>query len=108
MEKTKYKWAGDQQSILSLYNVNRAKCDEWIGHLTNLIQSFIPMHLGDIIPIEALIVWAEQDPKRIKWLLEKGYIEEVQSEMEKWEDEGRNGMTHTEKIEWAKRMPRQD
>ena len=98
------------------------KCGEFCEEYGKLLAFMKPNTLTQTIYFNDLITWAEQDPKRIKWLLEKGYIEKSKSDIDKWFDEipemvsasigtvgkkvsiGPKGKDKL--IEWAKRMPK--
>ena len=96
-----------------LYEQHKHECPEFFKHLGDLLYDLKPSHMGGYFKQDSLIAWAEQDPVRIKWGLEKGYIEEVQSEMDKWEREmpslfGDATTLSRSFLEWAKRMPSED
>ncbi len=82
MDKPKYKVAKNVTlSIGTLYLANKNECGEFFKQLTALMDDLRPATVGDPFIAADFIAWAEKDPKRIKWLIEKGYIEEVQLEV---------------------------
>lgn len=102
-------------NVTQLYENHKHECPEFFKHLGDLLYDLKPSHMGGYFKQDSLIAWAEQDPVRIKWGLEKGYIEKVQSEYDKWLGEcpfQRGSYTFDfakeEALKWAKRMPSKD
>jgi len=110
MDKPKYKikTGSRQATVWNLYKDGDGNCVEFQKHLANLmvVVGGNPT-LSEKIDADILIQWAEQNPKRIKWLVENGYIELVESAYALWEKEAEiGGKTPSQTIEWARRMPR--
>ena len=110
--KQQYKSTTKRRAYVGVYGeVIKDGCSETVKHYTDLIYTLQPLDLNSTISFDHLIAWAKHDPKRITWLLEKGYIEKVESKYDRWVDEcpfkscnmGKNTQTY---IEWAKRMPK--
>ena len=105
-EKPKYK----QLKLItpgSAYQDGDINCRQFADQFNDFIQYAQPITLTSDISFDKLMEWAEQDGKRIKWLIENGYIEEVQSAYDKWAKEADiGGKTPGQLIEWAKDMPR--
>ena len=104
-----YKWLkGISVTINEMYtDVVKTACAEAYKHFGEMLYALDIKRMDDCVLITDLIHWAKLDKERINWLLEKGYIEKVESEMEMWEKEAKRGMTLKQKLEWAKRMPKE-
>ena len=120
----KQKYIGGKLTTLTtLYFVAvNDSCSEVLTHYNDMVSTIKPRTTEVMIDLDKLIEWAEKDPNRITWLLEKGYIEKVESEYDKWVGEcpfistnlSKTIQTYQEKfgclpvswIEWAKRMPK--
>ena len=68
-------------NAIYLYEHHKHECLEFFSHFATLLHDLKPSHIGGWFKQDSFIAWAEQDPARIKWLLEKGYIEEVELEV---------------------------
>jgi len=98
-----------------LYEQHKHECPEFFTHFASLLHDLKPSHIDGYFKQDSFISWAEQDPRRIKWLLEKGYIKEVKiSAYDYWvnecpcEPKGPNqnvSFLPDHYIEWAKRYP---
>ena len=105
-DKPKYKWTGKKLYLIDI--AKEATAIEFKSFIENYFNrahkhSLKTIATGiEVYVTDRLIKYAEKDAIRnecfIKCLIDKGYIEEVQSEYGKWE----------KVIEWAKRMPREE
>lgn len=64
----------------NFYKDGDITCQEFSEQFFNLLKVLQPPTLHAVIHTTDLMIWANLDSKRTKWLLEKGYIEEVQSD----------------------------
>ncbi len=113
--KPKYKITGKKlylKDIALSATENQFNC--FIKNYFNLTyaHSYKTIALGvEVLVHNALIEYAEDHDCFIEFLIKKGYLEEVQSEYDKWVDEWPSPGVRLENyqelsIEWAKRMPR--
>lgn len=111
-DKPKYNETTRSRQLSTFYmDISRSKCKELFEQFGDMLWFLKPLYLSDVVPFDKMLEWAEQDPRRIKWLIEKGYIEEVQSEYDKWENDmpainQHDNATKSRFVEWAKCMPR--
>ena len=109
---------GRRTSIINVYENLGDTCEDVYKHFADLLWTLQMDSVSDTFNFDSLIAWAEKDHKRITWLLEKGYIEKVESEYDRWvgecpkpKDSDGFGSVITlpssnSYVEWAKRMPK--
>jgi len=112
MPKYRRSSGGRELTIWNFYNDGDGSCRGFCDELADLMHSTKHPTLSFKLDFPDLIKWAKQDSIRIKWLLEKGYIEEGPqiSEHDKWVKACPSTAYKEEYdnvIEWAKRMPRE-
>jgi len=114
MEKPKYKCTVKPRSIAEIYrDVVATRCREAFDQFTNFLWHFKPTNVTEGVPEEEFLAWATAQQDTKSFGIDKGFIEEVQNEYDKWVDElkQRLGVPYNRNyldaiIAIAKRMPR--
>ncbi len=83
MTEAKYVVKKIIQASAFYQNYKNDDCHELQEEFTSLLFSLKPKQVNSVLDNDDFITWAEADHtgKRIKWLIEKGYIEEVEPEV---------------------------
>ena len=77
-DEMEYRPTGVRTFSTMYKEVWRTNCNEAFINFTDFLLRETPKELSDFVNFDSLIRWAKKDPKRITWLLEKGYIEKVE------------------------------
>ena len=96
-------------SIDLLYKENKNECRDFYKQLAALMYDLKPKQSSSHLDQARLLDWVQLDGERFSWALEKGYIEKVESEYDRWENEWHSLVpdgTCRAFVDWAKRMPK--
>ena len=107
-ETVKYRVKGNI-TIDLLYRENKNECRNFYKHLAELMYHLKPKQIRSHLDQGELLGWVQRDSERLSWALEKGYIEKVASEYDRWENEWHSLVpdgTCRAFVDWAKRMPK--
>lgn len=121
MAEPRYKATGKKLYLKDIaQKATREEFDSFLKNYFNLLYEHSAKDVASGIEVythDKFMKYATTKAMRtdcfVKWLIEKGYIEEVQSEYDRWVDEMPHALVNAgdhampDYIEWAKRMPRQ-